>query len=545
MNCNWQNVLVSHDSKPCLRFVKDHLNLHCIGNRESNTDESLDAVGSSCSSSKWNSRTYRNQTKLVKASSAPGQTKITEFFDIDNLSSAIDGVSFIREKVNETFEVGKDLSVKPILKLLYANAIKNSNIMSKSGYRHIKSIKMFGAYLFCLIGRAGYDFLLANLGVGLPSLPTVFRMINETPRIKEGEFLFDKLLDHLNKWKAPKYVHVHMDDTRVLNKVEYDPITDRFVGFVLPLRNGLPHEEAFVLTTFIELKNVYENTPIANYAHCIVAKPLTVDAPSFVFFVLGTDSKYDHTVILNRWEHIESELKKRDITVISFGADGAGAFMKAMLLKTGLFNPTKELLQKSYVMKEICTSGLSAQDLILLLAKMRTRLLIPSNILVLGKETACLAHIRYILDCKQFSKVDHQLTERIVSNKDKQNYAGIEILLSDDVRKCLDACKNKMENSGTITYLSLMRDIRDSFLNKSLKPSERLLRIWRVVFFLRLWKRWLKENDHSVKDHFITTNAYVCVEINAHLMLQIISGVIIGKLPKEALRVWKTGSQGF
>ena len=27
-------------------------------------------------------------------------------------------------------------------------------------------------------------------------------------------------------------------------------------------------------------------------------------------------------------------------------------------------------------------------------------------------------------------------------------------------------------------------------------------------------------------------------------MLQIISGVIIGKLPKEALRVWKTGSQG-
>ena len=46
LNCNWQSVLVSHDSKPCLRFVKDHLNLHCIGNRESNTDESLDAVGS-------------------------------------------------------------------------------------------------------------------------------------------------------------------------------------------------------------------------------------------------------------------------------------------------------------------------------------------------------------------------------------------------------------------------------------------------------------------------------------------------------------------
>lgn len=225
LNCNWQSVLVLHDSKPCFRVVKDHLNLHCLGNRESNTDESFDVVGSSCSSSKWNSRTYRNQTKLMKASSAPGQTKITEFFDIDNLSSDIDNVSFIRQKVNKAFEAEKDLSVKPILKLLFENAVKNSNIMSKSGYRHNESIKMFGAYLFCLIGRAGYDFLLANLGVGLPSLPTVFRMINETPRIKEGEFLFDKLLDHLNKWKAPKYVNIHMDDTRVLNKVEYDPVT--------------------------------------------------------------------------------------------------------------------------------------------------------------------------------------------------------------------------------------------------------------------------------------------------------------------------------
>ena len=111
-------------------------------------------------------------------------------------------------------------------------------------------------------------------------------MINETPQIKEDQFLFDELLDHLKKWGAPKYVHVHMDDTRVLNKVEYDPVTDRFVGFVLPLKNGLPEKEAFILTTFIELKNVYEKTSIANYAHCIVAKPLTVDGPSFAFLSL-------------------------------------------------------------------------------------------------------------------------------------------------------------------------------------------------------------------------------------------------------------------
>ena len=68
--------------------------------------------------------------------------------------------------------------------------------------------------------------------------------------------------------------------------------------------------------------------------------------------------------------------------------------MKAMLLKTGLFYPTEDLFAKSYVMKEIATTGLSAQDHIHLLAKLRTRLLIPSNILALGDETACLEHIK-------------------------------------------------------------------------------------------------------------------------------------------------------
>ena len=145
---------------------------------------------------------------------------------------------------------------------------------------------------------------------------------------------------------------------------------------------------------------------------------------------------------------------------------------------------------------------------------------------------------------KSLSKhFDHQLTERIVSNKDKQNYAGIGVLLSEGILKCLESCKSKIQNNGMIVYLGLMRDIRDSFLNKSLKPSERLVRIWRVVFFFRLWRRWLKDNGRSEADHFITTNAYVCVEINAHLLLQIISGVIRGILPKDALRVWLTGSQ--
>ena len=103
-----------------------------------------------------------------------------------------------------------------------------------------------------------------------------------------------------------------------------------------------------------------KNTSVASYAKCIVVKPLSNSAPSFVFFVLGTDSKYDHTVISERWNHIELELKKCGITIVSFGQMGKS---------------------KSYVTNEIATSGLSAQDHIHLLAKLRTRLVSPSNII--------------------------------------------------------------------------------------------------------------------------------------------------------------------
>lgn len=52
--------------------------------------------------------------------------------------------------------------------------------------------------------------------------------------------MFDEVAEHLKKWKAPKYIHVHMDDTRVINKIDYDQATDRFTGFVLPLEKGIP-----------------------------------------------------------------------------------------------------------------------------------------------------------------------------------------------------------------------------------------------------------------------------------------------------------------
>ena len=127
----------------------------------------------------------------------------------------------------------------------------------------------------------------------------------------------------------------------------------------------------------------------------MVAKPVHPSAPAIVIFIMCTDSKYNHNIILQRWRYVEGELKKRGIGVISNGADGAGPFLKAMTTQTSLFRRSLEKNVPSYwtfyLMPKLYESGLSSQDVVHLLAKLRTRLLTPSNVVIMGIETACRA----------------------------------------------------------------------------------------------------------------------------------------------------------
>ena len=138
---------------------------------------------------------------------------------------------------------------------------------------------------------------------------------------------------------------------------------------------------------------------------------------------------------------------------------------------------------------------------------------------------------------KCFEKTKHGLTQ-ILENKDKQNYKNIEILLNDDVTTSLEEIDNTMRTKGTVTYLWMMRNIRDAFLDRGISP------LWQTVFFMRIWRKWLHENNYSPSDHFVIQNVYVCTELNGHMLLNTVYNVIQGIFPADALRVWNCGSQG-
>ena len=131
----------------------------------------------------------------------------------------------------------------------------------------------------------------------------------------------------------------------------------------------------------------------------------------------------------------------------------------------------------------------------------------------------------------------------VIENKDKKNYESVETLLSSEVNVCLEKMKSRVRTNGTITYFWLMRNIRDVFFDKAISPLKRVQLLWKTIFFLHIWRLWLQANSYSEQDHFITQNAYVCTELNGHLLINIVHNVIVGKFPKESLRVWTYGSQ--
>ncbi len=69
----------------------------------------------------------------------------------------------------------------------------------------------------------------------------------------------------------------------------------------------------------------------------LLQSPCCPIAPSFVLFLLGTDSKYTHVEITKRWQSIKRVLLKHGVTVYFNGADGAGPFLKAMIMESYLF----------------------------------------------------------------------------------------------------------------------------------------------------------------------------------------------------------------
>ena len=246
-----------------------------------------------------------------------------------------------------------------------------------------------------------------------------------------------------------------------------------------------------------------------------------------------------------------SECKKRGITVASFGADGDSRELKAMQVSTSLLatqsssaslSPSMGLKRldippqwSSWFAAKKPTAIAYVQDTVHVAVKLKSRLIKPSIVLPLGKYLAGVHHLRQIQHT--FGKDQHGLREKDLNHKDKQNFDAVLHLSSESVLELLAVIPDA---KGTKAYLEVIQCV---IVDKKVDNISRLEKAWYAVFFVRYWRQWLMLSpQYTLSNNFITTNAYVCIELNAHALITHLM-TIRDTLPVKSFLPWLLGSQ--
>lgn len=127
--------------------------------------------------------------------------------------------------------------------------------------------------------------------------------------------------------------------------------------------------------------------------------------------------------------------------------------------------------------------------------------------------------------------------KEILTTKDKQNYDAVLHII-----RASELLDNIPDATGTKCYVEVMQSVVESYLNKSLDPLTRIEKIWYAVFFLRYWRQWiLLCPQYTLKDNFITNNAYICIELNAHALMFLMT--VRDNCDDGSFLPWRLGSQ--
>lgn len=144
-------------------------------------------------------------------------------------------------------------------------------------------LKRFSLYLFIIGGRLLYESLYANLKNILPSITTINRLFDESNNIQEGILRFAELKAFLQKRNYPTKVFISEDQTAIVKRIQYDPKSNKMVGFVVPSckESGFPLMGLYKVTSFKEIERAFREENVANNAYVYMAQPLVTNAPAF------------------------------------------------------------------------------------------------------------------------------------------------------------------------------------------------------------------------------------------------------------------------
>lgn len=206
-------------------------------------------------------------------------------------------------------------------------------------------------------------------------------------------------------------------------------------------------------------------------------------------------------VIANILMHLNHILFRIGIELAGHSSDGDPKLLSAMCFYVS-HSPT-----------------LVIQDTTHIATKLRNRILKPDVNLVMGKFNVSVDHLKALV--RNVQKSVHGLAQLDVHPIDRMNFESFAKIVD---QRVVDALKQYIPNSdGTIKYLNVCKDVTSCFLQLDLEPLERIFRMWRSVYFLRIWRCFiLSTRMYTLANSFITSNAYTCIEINARNLILLV-----------------------
>lgn len=133
------------------------------------------------------------------------------------------------------------------------------------------------------------------------------------------------------------------------------------------------------------------------------------------------------------------------------------------------------------------------QDIVHIGTKLRNRLLKLSILLRIGSKVASVSHLKMLL--KSVSKDVHGLVYSDICPDDRQYHDSLKKIMQSNVREAL--IEHIIDSEATIEYIQICSEITSSLYQEDLSPIERIIRIWRTTFFLRVWRMSVMHAEDS------------------------------------------------
>lgn len=205
------------------------------------------------------------------------------------------------------------------------------------------------------------------------------------------------------------------------------------------------------------------------------------------------------------------------ISVAGISSDGDSRLLRAMKIETrlGQIRPPN----MPYYYNCAFTDTACVQDATHIGTKMRNKFLQASILLPMGNRLVTLSHLKMLIE--ELPKSVHGLVLSDICPDDRQNFQSLQKIMDPKVLKCVQ--ENIPESEATVLYLKLCRYVTSAFLDPNLSPLDRVYRSWFAILFLRIWRNWISKSDtYDLNANWITSNAYECIELNGHQLIQLI-----------------------